>query len=133
MSKLTCREKLNTSSKKQFVKSYFWHKAPATFDENGNLQCDNNRNRSILDLKMLIDGHFKRETAIDDVIVLLVGLVLKRNIKALYCPTIRKVVFCNKNKNYYHFMYDAPARGVIGLDGYSWNQMLQIYNDKINE
>ena len=136
MSKIYCKEKLDKSSKKRFLLSYFNHNTPTTYEdlECTIEQCGEGRNRSVLDLKMLVDGVFKRETPIEDIIYILIDLQLSAKIKALYCCDIRKVVFFNKNKGYYHFgggeFMEAPRRDRIGFDGYSYEQMLKIYENK---
>lgn len=139
MSKLYCKEKLDKSSKYRFLKSYFHNNSPATYEdiECTIEQCDRNKNRSVGDLKMLLDGAFKTETPIDDVIVMLIKAEASKTVKALFCPNILNVVFFHKRRPYYYFagpgFMAAPRRGAVGKDGYSYNQMLEIYKTKQNE
>lgn len=136
MSKIYCKEKIDKSSKKRFLLSYFNHETPATYENQECTieQCGEGRNRSVLDLKMLVDGVFKRETPIEDIIYILIDLQLNAKIKALYCYDIHRVVFFNKDKDYYFFGGDgreaAPYKDRVGVDGYSYEQMLKIYEYK---
>lgn len=136
MSKIYCKEKLDKSSKKKFLLSYFKHNTPATYENQECTieQCEEGRNRSVLDLKMLVDGVFKRETPIEDIIYILVDLQLNAKIKALYCCDIHMVVFFNKDKDYYFFGGDgwetALYKDRVGVDGYSYEHMLKIYKNK---
>ena len=136
MSKIYCKEKLDKSSKKKFLLSYFKHDTPATYENQECTieQCEEGLNRSVLDLKMLVDGVFKRETPIEDIIYILVDLQLNAKIKALYCYDIHMVVFFNKDKHYYFFGGDgwetALYKDRVGVDGYSYEHMLKIYENK---
>lgn len=139
MSKIYCKEKIDKSSKKRFLVSYFNHNTPATYEDQACTieQCGEGRNRSLLDLKMLVDGVFKRETPIEDIIYILIDLQLNAKIKALYCNDIHRVVFFNKDKGYYFFgggawsfAGAAPYKNRVGVDGYSYEQMLSIYENK---
>jgi hypothetical protein len=135
MNKIYCKHKLTKWSKKKFLFDYFEYGAPATYNKESNTkQCDGNKNRSILDLKMLLDGQFKSETTIDDIIFIMVNLVSSEKLKALYCPNIRKVVFFQNSKDYYYFngpsFMAAPYKEKVGIDGYSYDQMLEIYKNK---
>jgi len=136
MNKIYCKKKITGSSKRKFLLSYFSQITPETFwdVECTNSQCSRTKNRSIGDIKMLLDGRFKKKTPIEDVIFLLVDLVLKESIKALFCPDINKLVFFNKTRPYYYFCdnpeIDAPRRTRKGTDGYSWVEVLEIHKNK---
>jgi len=136
MNKIYCSFKQIGRSKRDFLLSYFNNNTPETFwdIECTRSQCGWRRNRSIGDIKMLLDGRFKKETPIEDVIFLLVDLVLKESIKALFCPNINKLVFFNKTRPYYYFCdnpaIDAPRRTYKGTDGYSWVEALEIHKNK---
>jgi hypothetical protein len=57
--KIYCKKKLSKRSKKEFLHQYFDSRTPATYYFNTKkLQCSSNRNRSIGDLKALLDGSF---------------------------------------------------------------------------
>ena len=140
MSKLYCKEKINNSSRRNAIKSYFYNESPATFSDNECtiFQCGGMKNRSAGDLVMLLDGLFKKETTIEEAIWLLVDMINKRECRALYCPNIQKIVFFSKKSRAYSFNGEFTHRiytdkSSLGLDGYSWNSMLGIYKTKQNE
>lgn len=136
MNKIYCKEELTGRHKREFLLSYFENQTPETFWDAKctNSQCSRKRSRSIGDIKMLLDGRFSKKTKIEDVIFLLVDLVLKEDIKALFCPDINKLVFFNKTRPYYYFCdnpaIDAPRRTYKGTDGYSWIEVLEIHKNK---
>jgi hypothetical protein len=135
MNKIYCKEKLNRQSKKKFLLDYFLKDAPETYNdpECSIRQCSSRRSRSIIDLKFLLDGHFKTTTEINDVIIMMLDHVLDGTdrLRCLRCNNINKLVFYRSSlhPSYYTFNlseYDSIRCG----DGYSWNDFKQIYLNK---
>ena len=137
MNKIYCKEQLDTTTKREALKSYFDKDSPATYEDKEctKNQCAEYRRRSAGDLAMLLNGLFDEETSIEDVILILVDMVTKKKLGALFCPDIKKVVFFAKSgysfNDIQHPKYTDPS--LIGYDGYSWNSMLEIYKTKQNE
>jgi len=136
MNKIYCKEKINNRSRRKAIKSYFQKESPATYDnqECTIVQCYSGRNRSAGDLTMLLNSIFKREYNLENVIWLLVDMVNKRECSALFCPDINKVVFYPNKRIRYGFNSEPHStytnKNSIGVDGYSWNRMLEIYKNK---
>lgn len=144
MNKLYCAQPLNKKSKKAFLLDYFKKSTPATFSdpEYTQLQCLPRKSRSIGDLKMLLDGNFKTKTTNNNLIIILLDLIrLKgedRIVSCLYCPNIQKLVFYSRTVRPTFWEYDIndPEMGLHrntknkGIDGYSWNDLIEIYKNK---
>lgn len=83
---------------------------------------------------MLLNGLFKKESELEDIICLLVDMVNKKECSALFCPNINKVVFYPKRKISYGFNFESHPtytnKDSVGVDGYSWNSLLEIYKNK---
>jgi hypothetical protein len=133
--KLFCKVELNKTSKKKFLEEYLStkYKQPNTyFVENKVMQCDGNRNRSIGDLQALLNGTFKTRTSIRKTAKLLVELVDEKKIKTLYCPHIKKIVFCHVGKPYVGYTIAEASSftggGIVGKDGYNWKALVDMYN-----
>lgn len=101
--KIHCKEKLNRFSKYKFLEDYFLKKLPATFYENGRIQCGKSRQRTFDDLFDLTKTYFKTATK-PQVASILRKLCIKYNsevhnmqgIGAQYCSDIHDDVFYNK-------------------------------------
>ena len=136
--KIYCKKKLSKKSKKEFLHQYFDSRTPTTYYlDTTKIQCGANRNRSILDLKALLDGSFKTTTSKNKTIKLLMSLLIENKIKCLFCQDVHKIVFFNVRKTYWTFYTNNMNSweiihygNTIGIDGYSFNQMLEIYNKK---
>ena len=139
MNKIYCKDKLNVTSRRSALKSYFHKGSPSTYNntECTIVQCYYDRNRSVGDLTMLLNSLFKKESVVENIIWLLVDMVNKKECSALYCPNINKVVFYPKRKIDYGFNSEPHStytnKETIGIDGYSWNLMLEIYKTKQDE
>lgn len=136
--KIYCKRKLSKRSKKEFLHQYFDSGTPTTyFLDTDKVQCTAGRNRSIGDLKALLDGSFKTITSINKVIILLLVLLEEKKIKCLFCGTINKIVFFNKKKVYYcTYRVEELERCVNyipnrkGWDDYCFSDLLEIYDNK---
>jgi len=135
--KIYCKKKLSKRSKKEFLHQYFDSRTPTTYYFDTKIrQCEKNKNRSIGDLKALLDGSFKTTTSKNKTILLLMELLAEKEIKCLKCPTIRKIVFLDKNKSYWTYYVSKIERkynymgASIGTDGYCFNDLLEIYDNK---
>jgi len=136
MNKIYCKSKINNASRRRALISYFHKASPSTYDdpEFNIVQCYGDRNRSVGDLTMLLNGLFKKESVVENIIWLLVDMVNKKECSALFCPNINKIVFYPGKKIGYGFNSVSHStytnKDKVGVDGYSWNQMLEIYKNK---
>lgn len=144
MNKLYCAQPLDKKSKKAFLLDYFKKCTPATFNdpECTHLQCLQRKSRSIGDLKMLLDGNFKTKTTNNNLIIILLDLIkLKgkdRIVSCLYCPDIKKLAFYSRTVRPTYWEYDINDLSPDtyrntknrGIDGYSWNDLIEIYKNK---
>lgn len=136
MSKIYCRSKINKASRRKAIKSYFHKDSPATYgDPEFNIvQCYGGKNRSVGDLTMLFNSIFKKESNLENTIWLLVDMVNKKECSALFCPNINKIVFYPNKRIGYGFNSVSHStytnKDSVGVDGYSWNQMLEIHKNK---
>jgi len=127
--KLYCKENLSRSTKKVFLREYFNKYQPATYIVGTNkIQCHAGKNRSIGNIKALLDGTFKTPTSLEQTAKILVKLVLKNQACSLWCSYIGKVVFYGpKNPYYYYTFIWGSSHFKAGTDGFSWNKLKEIY------
>lgn len=132
--KIYCKKKLPKNSKRNFLRAYFHEIQPETYDcKTKKIQCLSGKNRSIGDLKMLLDGTFKSTTKINDVICLLMSLFEAKMVRSLFCMDVNKVVFYSPLNPKGYWSYHDLGFGVsIGIDGYSWSSINKIYKNKLN-
>jgi len=132
--KIYCKKKLNKRTKKAFLIDYFENRCPSTYDsETNEVQCAARRNRSVGDLKMLLDGTFKTKTKTDDVIYKLVSLTDNSGgiVRALFCSDINRVVFYSSLVHPAYWELNIRSSfSTVGGDGYSWNELVMIYKNK---
>ena len=133
--KIYCKKKLSKRSKKEFLLQYFESRTPTTYFLGTNkMQCSANRNRSIGDLKALLDGSFKTITSKNKTIMLLMSLFEESKIKALKCPNIGKIVFFNKRKGCWtysfniHEFFNRFNGDDEDSEGISFNELIEYYN-----
>lgn len=117
----------NIKTKREYILNYIELKCPATYYNNGRIQCNKMRNRSIRDLYYLTRAKFKT-TTIREVCKILFELSRKNEIKAIFCSTVHEVVFFWKSnslpnflsnfnfRNHFKEYYDVVSKSKITLN-----------------
>jgi len=133
----------NIGSLEDFLSWYFKNSQPETYNYNGDLQTSRGKYRSFSDILSLCCNYFPDCTE-KDLAKVLISFWEKRNIHALFCSNIGKVVFCERHNNdpnidlpslispkyfnpnnpdAYAQSHNQPTK--VGVDGHSF---IEIYN-----
>lgn len=128
---------IDRSSKEKFLEDYFRLEQPATFTEDGELQCEADRNRSIRDLTMLLNGEFEEPTSEEDCALLLEILLRDRRVRSLHCSTVKKLVYYSaKNKHGYWSFDEEGIMDDLSFsnvnDGWSRQKINELYNKNVS-
>ena len=94
----------NFRTVKAFIKSYLDNNAPATYHEDGKIQCEKGRNRSFGDIYYIVKSNFPSITKKKLAYYLLMILKDSPKNEILVCPTIGKVVISTHNINLFPSM-----------------------------
>ncbi len=126
-----------TKTRKSFLRQ-FLEKRPNTYHKNGNIQCNRSSSRSISELTSIVRSRFPI-TTIDAVIRIVAELNHDNRCYLVWCTQVNKFVVvggfskdnpCRKNfiTNYSKKYFGEK----VGVDGISYNQLIDIRNDQLN-
>lgn len=99
--KLIIKEELDRSSIFSFLKAYFDHYSPATYDpDEDDMQCSMNKARGVEDLHALCLSYFPDCTLVDVIDVLVTLMNSDDKYRAIQCTTTKQITFYNATKKY---------------------------------
>lgn len=126
-----------------YIEEYFRRYTPATFFNDGSLQCTGNCNRSFVDIYMLTKARFK-DITIEEVAYIITYVLCHVNesssgfLASIKCPQIKKVVFKMDTDWWDSFTDKNSISGygsarTVGSDGLSYNSILSMANKWIKK
>jgi hypothetical protein len=118
-----------TKTRKEFMKAFF-ETVPATYDKDGNVQCNARRKRSVTDMHLLVQSRFPK-TSIESVIRILGELSQEGLLMLTYCGIIHKAVvisFYTTPTSSIRFVSNWAKNklNIVGDDGYDLALIIQI-------
>jgi hypothetical protein len=134
-------EKKYSKSKIDFMVNYIpsqldgWSKNPTTYyKDNNQIQSGEYYRRSFLDLFYLCNTKFKTTTK-PEFARIIISLVSKGIITAIYCPDIRRIVFRGASEkgsydNVYNLKHNLERRDYETKDGFSFDKILKLAKRK---
>ena len=129
-----------TRTRKAFLREFLLT-TPATYNNDGSLDTQPKKHRSVSDLHKLVRSRFKK-TSINAVMRILGELNNDEQLKLVYCNTINKAVIFTtdispalfrKRGGFVTVHSKANHYETIGIDGYSLQYLEELKKSELNE